>query len=71
MTLGKKMYGYPLNMTFINAEKVWQEVKNTELHLIKDEHIELALSVKIQEYPHNILSVWVFICVLYEDDHYD
>jgi len=45
MNIGKKMYGYPLNMTYINAEKVWQEIKNTELHLIKNEKVDFALAV--------------------------
>ena len=64
------MYGFPLNMPFIDADKIWQEVKNTELHLIEDETVEFAIAVEFFDFPHNILSVWVFICAIYSESEF-
>ena len=66
----KRLYGFPLNMPYNDddMEKVWEQVKNTEIHLTKDETAEFALTVQLFDYPHDIYSVWVFLVVLIADE---
>jgi coiled-coil and C2 domain-containing protein 2A len=53
-------------MSYISEEKIWEQVKNTEIHNIFKDGIEFVLSVHICKYPHYIMSVWVYIAVLYK-----
>ena len=64
------MYGFTLNTSFISKEKLWDEVENTEIHLINEPGMELLLSVHVFPYDHNILSVWIFLGALFNDDEY-
>ena len=66
MTAGRESYGFPLNMPFVSIEQVWEEVKNTEIHNILDADFEYVLTVCIWPYPNYVLSVWVYIAVLYK-----
>ena len=63
---GKEIYGFPLNMPFVSTQQIWEEVKNTKIHEIIIENVEHALSVCIFPYTNYVLSVWVFIGVIYE-----
>jgi hypothetical protein len=31
---GKKAWGFPINVTFVTLDLLWEEVKNTKLHAI-------------------------------------
>jgi len=39
-------------------------VLNTKLHAVNRQDVEFGLSVYIQAYPGNILSVWVYLAAL-------
>jgi hypothetical protein len=60
----KKPYGFPINITFISLDQLWEEVKNTGLHNILSENSEFVLSVGIYPYPCNINSVWIYLAAL-------
>ena len=62
---GREYYGFPLNMPFMSKEQVWEEVRNTEIHNILIEDVEYVLSVAIFPYPNYVLSVWVYVAILY------
>ena len=65
LTGGKEVYGFPLNMPYISLEKIWEEVKNTDIHNIIDNDVEYVLCVGVCPYPHYVLSIWVYIAVLF------
>ena len=44
-----KSWGFPINVTFISLPLLWEEVKNTKLHLIEDDDSEF-------EWPENRLE---------------
>ncbi|XP_063363078.1 coiled-coil and C2 domain-containing protein 2A [Cydia amplana] len=56
-----KMFGFPLNMPFVNMRSVISTVKSTGLHVHADPNAEFALGVEIYPYPNNVISVWVFL----------
>lgn len=60
------MYGFPLNFSFIDYEKAWDEVKATGIQDILSDDIEYLCIVNCFPYPHYILSCWVFVAVLYD-----
>ena len=60
----KKPYGFPINVTFISLDQLWEEVKNTGLHNILSDNTEFILSVGIYPYPCNINSVWIYLAAL-------
>lgn len=66
MTAGRDIYGFPLNMPFVSVEQIWEEVSNTEIHNILSDDIEFVLSVCIFPYPNYVMSVWIYIAVLYK-----
>ena len=59
-----KSWGFPINVTFISLPFLWEEVKNTKLHLIEDDDAEFSFYVYIEPYSHNVMSVWFFLLVL-------
>ncbi|KAL4448733.1 hypothetical protein ABPG74_012822 [Tetrahymena malaccensis] len=63
----KQLYGFPLNIPFTSIEKVWEEIKQTGIHEILKKDIEYLLDTKCYCYPNFIISVWVFVGVIYED----
>lgn len=67
-TQGKEIYGFPLNVPFISIDQVWDEVRSTEIHNILHEDIQYVLSVAIVPYPNYVLSVWVYVAVLYDNN---
>ncbi len=48
-------------------ELLWEEVKNTKLHLISAEEEKFSLQVHVEPYSHNVLSVWVFLLAFTKD----
>lgn len=61
---GMTPWGFPLNMPFTSLEDIWQAVKATRIHDVDDRTAQFSLSVKVWGYPCNVLSVWIYICVL-------
>jgi hypothetical protein len=59
-----KSWGFPINVTFVSLPLLWEEVKNTKLHLIEDEDAEFSFYVYVEPYSHNVMSVWFFLLVL-------
>lgn len=62
---GLNIFGFPLNMTYISEERIWQEVRNTEIFDIRQDDTEFLLTVSIYAYPNYVLSVWIFVGVVY------
>lgn len=58
---GKRAWGFPINVTFITLDLLWEEVKNTKLHAIMDRNAEFSLSVWVKPYSNNVLSVWLYL----------
>lgn len=58
---GKRAWGFPINVTFITLDLLWEEVKNTKLHAIMDRNAEFSLSVWVKPYSNNVLSVWLYV----------
>ncbi|XP_038206212.1 protein CC2D2B [Zerene cesonia] len=56
-----KIFGFPLNMHYLNAKYVVARVKSTMVHMSDDPKVEFGLAVEVYAYPNNVLSVWVFI----------
>jgi coiled-coil and C2 domain-containing protein 2A len=63
---GEDIYGFPLNMPYTDIDKIWQEVKHTDIHNIQNDDVEYVLSVAITPYPHFVLSVWVYVGVIFK-----
>ena len=59
------MYGFPLNFSYIDDMKAWDEIKATGMQDILSDDIEYLCIVKCFAYPHYLISCWVFIAVLY------
>ncbi|KAJ8715865.1 hypothetical protein PYW08_013150 [Mythimna loreyi] len=59
-----KIYGFPLNMSYVNMKSVISSVKSTGLHLCDDPNAEFALGVEVCAYPNNVISVWVFLATI-------
>ncbi|XP_045536321.1 protein CC2D2B [Papilio machaon] len=56
-----KIFGFPLNMHYINAKSVLANVKATSVHVNDDPNVEFALAVQIYAYPNNVISLWVYL----------
>lgn len=48
---------------------LWEEVKNTKIHLVYDDDAEFSLYVYVEPYSHNVLSVWFYLLALTKDRH--
>lgn len=60
------MYGFPLNFSFVDYERAWDEIKATGIADIMSDDIEFLCITRCFPYPHYVLSTWVFIAVLYK-----
>ncbi|KPI97149.1 Coiled-coil and C2 domain-containing protein 2A [Papilio xuthus] len=61
LTATYKMFGFPLNMHYINTKSVLANVKTTAVHVNDDPNVEFALAVQMFAYPNNVISVWVYL----------
>ncbi|XP_013172714.1 PREDICTED: coiled-coil and C2 domain-containing protein 2A isoform X2 [Papilio xuthus] len=61
LTATYKMFGFPLNMHYINTKSVLANVKATAVHVNDDPNVEFALAVQMFAYPNNVISVWVYL----------
>lgn len=53
-------------MPFVSIEQVWEEIRATEVHNILMDNVEYVLAVSILPYRNYVLSVWVYVGVLYK-----
>ena len=60
----KKPYGFPINLTFVSLDQLWEEVKSTGIHNTYSDSVEFIMSVGIYPYPNNINSVWIYLAAL-------
>lgn len=59
-----QMSGYPVHMSYCSMSAVVERVRATGIHLNADGQVEFSLTVHVQPYPCNVLSVWVFLLAL-------
>jgi coiled-coil and C2 domain-containing protein 2A len=60
-----RVSGFTLNMPYTTVDSIINAVKATQIHAIPNEDIEFGLGVHIHSYPNTILSVWVYLAVLF------
>lgn len=46
---------------------LWEDVRNTEIHLNQDDDTEFSFYVYVAPYSHNVLSVWIYTLALTKD----
>ncbi|XP_045767085.1 protein CC2D2B isoform X2 [Maniola jurtina] len=56
-----KIYGFPLNMPYLNSKLIISKIKSTAIHVNDDPNVEFGLGIEVYAYPNNVLSVWVFL----------
>ncbi|XP_047534737.1 protein CC2D2B [Vanessa atalanta] len=64
LTATYKIFGFPLNMPYINMKLIISSVKSTSIHVNDDPNVEFGLGVEVYAYPNNVLSVWVFLACI-------
>ena len=65
------LYGFPLNISFTDYKKIWQEVEATGIQDIMDENFKYIVAVECYKYKNYVISVWIFIGLLYDKVPYD
>jgi len=60
----KEIYGFPMNISFTTLNKLWEDVRATDIHMVADEDSELGITVNVTAYPARIFSVWIFFYIL-------
>lgn len=53
--------GFPLHSGFVDVDHLVQMVKATGIHEARHPEVQFALAVQVFAYPHNVLSVWVYV----------
>ncbi|XP_023937701.2 coiled-coil and C2 domain-containing protein 2A [Bicyclus anynana] len=56
-----KMYGFPLNVPYLNSKLIISRIKSTAIYINDDPNVEFGLGIEVYGYPNNVLSVWVFL----------
>ncbi|CAH2090718.1 unnamed protein product [Euphydryas editha] len=59
-----KIFGFPLNMPYINTKLIISNIKSTSIHMNDDPNVEFGLGVEVYAYPNNVISVWVFLACI-------
>ncbi|XP_045450623.1 protein CC2D2B [Melitaea cinxia] len=59
-----KIFGFPLNMPYINTKLVISNIKSTSIHANDDPNVEFGLGVEVFAYSNNVISVWVFLACI-------
>lgn len=68
--LSPQSFGITVNGPLENPEKIWEKVKNTDLHSIGYDNCTFVLVVRIIPYPGFICSVWVYLGAIFGDHGY-
>jgi hypothetical protein len=53
-----------MNISFTTLNKLWEDVRATDIHMVADEDSELGITVNVTAYPARIFSVWIFFYIL-------
>ncbi|XP_068618739.1 protein CC2D2B [Battus philenor] len=61
LMISYKMFGFPLNMHYVNTKTVLANVKATAVHANDDPDVEFALATQVFTYPNNVISVWIYL----------
>ena len=56
-------------MSYSNLEKIWQTIKNTEIHKVDSNDVDYVVSVAVYPYPHYVVSIWAYVGVVYTKPH--
>ncbi|XP_050352057.1 coiled-coil and C2 domain-containing protein 2A [Nymphalis io] len=64
LTATYKIFGFPLNMPYINTKLIISSIKSTSIHVNDDPNVEFGLGVEVYAYPNNVLSAWVFLACI-------
>lgn len=62
----KELYGFTINSTMVPTKEIVQKVLLTDIQNILKEDIEYIVTAKVCHYPNLILSIWIFVGVLYK-----
>lgn len=57
----KRVWGFPINSSFTSLDNLWKQVERTKVHMVNRHDVEFAISVYIEAYPSNVLSVWIYL----------
>ena len=64
---GRTIFGLPLHSGFTNVPSLIERVRKIGIHHCKHTKVEFALAVQVFPYVCNVLSVWIYVCVIYPD----
>ncbi len=64
LSLTYDIIGYALQMPYYNAQRVFETVHSTGMHLTASATSEVALAVHVHAYPGGAFEVWVYIAEL-------
>lgn len=62
-----KSFGITINSALDKPEKLWEKVKNTDIHNISYDNSSFVLAVRIIPYPGFVCSVWVYLGAIFRD----
>jgi len=57
-----------MNFSFQSYGLIWGEIKATGIHMILKQNTKFICSVECFEYSNFVISVWIFLAVLYDED---
>jgi coiled-coil and C2 domain-containing protein 2A len=66
----ERSFGITVNCPLESPEKVWEKVKNTDVHNIGYDNCQFVLVARMFPYPGFICSVWVYLGVIFGDHGY-
>eukprot|EP00501_MAST-03F_sp_TOSAG23-6_P000862 GSMAST32.ASY1.ANO1.898.1 assembled CDS len=58
------IFGFPINVTFIEMKKLLAAVKNTDIHENEIKGVQFAIASLVQSYTNHVCSVWLYIAAL-------
>ena len=64
----KRVWGFPLNLTFVSLDHLWTQVAATKVHCVNRRDVEFALAVVVESYPANVLSVWIYLAAFVDKE---
>ena len=68
--LSPKSFGITVNSPLDTPEKLWQKVKNSDVHNIGYDNCTFVLAVRIIPYPGFVCSVWIYLGAIFGDNNY-
>ena len=60
----KRVWGYPINVTFVSLDQLWKAVQNTKMYMVDRHDIEFGLTVYVESFPANVMSVWIYLAAM-------